>query len=64
DLLGQEVWRKSYEAGENGGREENNVIAWDGRNLSGEVVGNGGYICRLWIEQENKYVLRKIAVAK
>jgi hypothetical protein len=29
DLLGQEVWRKSYEAGENGGREENNVITWD-----------------------------------
>ena len=64
DLLGQEVWRKSYEAGENGGREKNNVVAWDGRNLSGEVVGNGGYICRVWIERENKYAIRKIAVAK
>jgi len=64
DLLSQEVWRKSYEAGENGGREENNVVAWDGRNLSGEVVANGGYVCRIWVERENKYLVRKIAVAK
>jgi len=64
DLLGQEVWRKSYEAGENGGREENNVIPWDGKNASGEIVGNGGYVSRIWVEKENRYVLRKIAVAK
>jgi len=63
DLLGQEVWRKSYKVGENGGREENSV-PWDGRNLSGEVVGNGGYICWIWIEKEKRYMLRKIAVAK
>ena len=63
DLMGQEVWRKSYEAGENGGKAENSV-PWDGRNLSGEVVGNGGYICRIWVERENKYMVRKIAVAK
>jgi len=64
DLLGQEVWRKSYEAGENGGREENNIIPWDGRNLSGKVVANGGYICRIWVERENRYMVGKIAVAK
>jgi len=64
DLLGQEVWRKSYEAGENGGREDNNIVTWDGRNLSGEVVGNGGYICRIWVERENRYMVGKIAVAK
>ena len=63
DLLSQEVWRKSYEAGENGGREEN-IVPWDGRNLSGEVVANGGYVCRIWVERENKYLVRKIAVAK
>jgi hypothetical protein len=63
DLVGQEVWRKSYEAGENGGREDNN-IPWDGRNLSGKVVANGGYICHIWVERENKYTVRKIAVAK
>ncbi len=64
NLLGEEVWRKSYEAGENGGREENNVIPWDGKNAAGEIVGNGGYVCRIWIEKENKYGIRKIAVAK
>jgi len=63
DLLGQEVWHKSYRAGENGGREVNSV-PWDGRNRSGEVVGNGGYICRIWIDREKKYLGRKIAVAK
>jgi len=63
DLLGQEVWRKSYRAGENGGKEDNSV-PWDGKNLSGEVVANGGYICRIWVERENKYIVRKIAVAK
>jgi len=63
DLLGQQVWRKSYRAGENGGREVNSV-PWDGRNLSGEVVGNGGYFCRIWVEKEKRHMLRKIAVAK
>jgi len=62
-LLGREVWRKSCKAGENGGREENSV-PWDGRNLSGEVVGNGGYLCRIWIEREKRHMVRKIAVAK
>ncbi len=63
NLLGEEVWRKSYEAGENGGREDN-IVPWDGKNASGEVVGNGGYVCRIWVEKENRYVVRKIAVAK
>ncbi len=63
DLFGQEVWRESYRAGENGGTTANSV-PWDGRNLSGEVVGNGGYICRVWIEREKRHMLRKIAVAK
>ena len=63
DLLGQQVWRKSYRAGENGGREVNSV-PWDGRNLSGEVVGNGGYFCHIWVEKEKRHMLRKIAVAK
>ncbi len=63
DLVGQEVWRKTYQAGENGGREDNSV-PWDGRNLSGKVVANGGYICRIWVEKEHKYGVRKIGVVK
>jgi len=63
DLFGQEVWRESYAAGENGGRKSNSVV-WDGKNLSGKVVANGGYICRVWIEKEKRHMTRKIAVAK
>jgi len=63
NLLGQEVWAESYRAGENGGRNVNSV-PWDGRNLSGEVVGNGGYICRIWVEREKRYMVRQIAIAK
>jgi len=63
DLLGQEVWRESYRAGENGGKKENSV-PWDGRNLSGEVVANGGYICRIWIEREKRDIIGEIAIAK
>jgi len=63
NLLGQEVWGESYKAGENGGRKDNSV-PWDGRNFSGEVVGNGGYLCRIWVEREKRDMIRKIAVAK
>ncbi|MBA7465966.1 hypothetical protein ES707_01138 [subsurface metagenome] len=64
DLFGQEVWHKTYPAGEKGGEKDSNSVIWDGRNLSGEVVGNGGYICRVWIDREKRHMLRKIAVAK
>ena len=63
NLLGQEVWQENYRSGENGGKEDNS-IPWNGRNLSGEVVGNGGYICRIWIEREKRHIVRKIAVVK
>jgi len=63
DLLGQEVWRENYRQGENGGSKVNSV-PWDGKNLSGEVVANGGYICRIWVEREKRRMVRKIAVAK
>jgi hypothetical protein len=63
DIFGQEVWHERYEAGENGGKKDNSV-PWDGRNLSGKVVANGGYICRVWIENEKRHMVRKIAVAK
>ncbi|MBA7529226.1 hypothetical protein ES705_21420 [subsurface metagenome] len=64
DLFGQEVWHESYAAGEEGGKKDINSVAWDGRNLSGKVVANGGYICRIWVEKEKRHMTRKIAVAK
>ena len=65
DLLGQIVWKKKFSEGENGGRtNETNRVEWWGRNGLGELVGNGGYICRIWIEKERKQLIRKIAVVK
>jgi len=64
DLFGQEVWHERYAAGEKGGAKDINSVPWDGRNLSGKVVANGGYICRVWIEREKRHMTRKIAVAK
>jgi len=63
DLFGQEVWHESYAAGEDGGSTAN-TVRWDGRNLSGKVVANGGYICRIWVDREKKHMVRKIGVAK
>ena len=63
DLLGQIVWEKKFRAGENGG-DVINSVAWWGRNGLEKVVGNGGYICRIWIEKERKQLIRKIAVVK
>ena len=65
DLLGQIVWEKKFYAGENGGQSgETNRVEWWGRNNLAEVVSNGGYICRIWIEAERKQIIRKIAVVK
>ncbi|MCK4533418.1 T9SS type A sorting domain-containing protein, partial [bacterium] len=63
DLLGQVVWKKSFREGENGG-DLINSIAWWGRNGLEEVIGNGGYICRIYIQKERKEIIRKIAVVK
>ena len=65
DLLGQIVWERKFYAGENGGRaNETNRVEWWGINNLAEIVGNGGYICRIWIEVERKQIIRKIAVVK
>ena len=63
DLLGQVVWKKSFSEGENGGSLINNVVWW-GRNGLSEVVSNGGYICRIYIQKEKRAIIRKIAVVK
>ncbi len=64
NLLGETVWQKEFMAGENGGKTELNTIEWDGKNNNGKTVGNGGYICRVWIENEKRALYRKIAIVK
>jgi len=43
DVMGQEVWRKTYAAGSAGGRAGFNVIQWDGKNGIGRTVAVGIY---------------------
>lgn len=47
DLLGNLVREIEVPNGGEGGRPEDNVIFWDGRNGEGNTVGNGGYIIRI-----------------
>ena len=47
DFFGELVREMEIPSGSEGGREGLNLIEWDGRNGSGEVVGNAGYIVRV-----------------
>ncbi|MBI4753369.1 hypothetical protein HY793_03220 [Candidatus Desantisbacteria bacterium] len=60
NLFGQLVWRKEIPAGQEWDHK------WNGRNGDGEVVGNGGYICRMTIKYPSgdKVMVRRIGVVK
>lgn len=47
DLNGSLIWKRSYSAGENGGKAGANDPAWDGKNLYNEQVSNGVYIYQI-----------------
>lgn len=64
DMLGSLVYEKEIIQGQAGGQTGLNRIGWDGRNTSGEVVANGGYIAVLELPQEGQTLKRKIAVRK
>lgn len=52
DLNGNLIWRKSYPAGENGGKSGPNNPAWNGVNLFGESVPNGVYLYQVAADQK------------
>jgi len=60
NLFGQLVWRKEILAGQEWEHK------WNGRNGDGEIVGNGGYICRVTIKYPSGDVVmvRRIGVVK
>jgi flagellar hook assembly protein FlgD len=64
NLMGQLIFEREYLQGQEGGQSGLNRITWDGRNGSGEVVGNGGYIAVLELKNEGRTMKRKIAVSK
>jgi len=43
DLMGHEVWKRSYPPGTNGGRNGFNVVQWNGRNGAGVMSAVGVY---------------------
>ncbi len=52
DLNGNLIWRKSYLAGENGGKAGANNPAWNGQNLFGERAVNGLYFYQVTADQK------------
>ena len=64
DLMGQKILEREFFQGSLGGQTGFNRVSWDGRNDSGEVVGNGGYVAVLELKNEGRVMKRKIAVRK
>lgn len=52
-LMGDLVWSKEIPAGDpNGGHAGVNTVIWEGKNLKGVHVANGGYICAIHPDQQ------------
>lgn len=64
DLMGYEIKRFEFKAGENGGRKGVNKIIWDCTDFWGEPVMRGGYLCRIVVDSSKgrKVKIRKIGI--
>jgi hypothetical protein len=64
DLLGYEIRRWEFVAGEQGGKAGPNIFSWDGKDSSGKQVSAGGYIMRIEVigSKGSTTVIRKIGV--
>ncbi|MEJ2722941.1 MAG: FlgD immunoglobulin-like domain containing protein, partial [bacterium] len=62
DLTGDLVYEHSYAAGDQGTGPGPQEVMWDGRNMQGEVVRNGVYICQ--VQAGSRTARIRIAVAK
>lgn len=47
DMGGNLIWQKSCAAGSEGGKIGDNLVAWNGNNLYGEMVNNGLYFFKV-----------------
>jgi flagellar hook assembly protein FlgD len=61
-LSGELVYKREYAAGSAEGSAGAQEVPWDGRNMQGEVVRNGVYVCR--VEAGSNTATFRIAVAK
>ncbi len=63
-LMGDLVWQTEFPAGDpRGGHAGVNSILWDGKNDNGVTIANGGYICVIKANDQEKYRF-KIGVYK
>lgn len=62
-LMGDLVWHDEYASGANGGYAGVNSIRWNGKNDNGVTIANGGYICVIKANDNEKYRF-KIGVYK
>ncbi|MEW6515660.1 MAG: hypothetical protein AB1439_01970 [candidate division FCPU426 bacterium] len=62
-LMGDLVWSREYPAGSSEGSAGVRTIRWNGRNDQGVTVANGGYICVIKVNDQEKYRF-KIGVFK
>ncbi|MFA6431693.1 MAG: S8 family serine peptidase [Candidatus Margulisiibacteriota bacterium] len=52
DLSGNMIWQKSYQPGENGGKDGINTPSWDGKSLFGGTVSTGIYLYQIIADQK------------
>jgi hypothetical protein len=65
DLMGQKVWHKNIDAGQEGGQgKTDNRVFWFGTNDNGMVVANGGYITTVKVGTTGQMMKTKILVVK
>ncbi len=63
-LMGDLVWQTEFPAGDpSGGHADVNSILWNGKNDNGVTIANGGYICVIKANDQEKYRF-KIGVYK
>jgi hypothetical protein len=63
DTLGNQIIRRFYPAGEEGGKAGYNEVPWDGRDEGGRLAGNGLYV--FFLNSEGKFLAKgKITVIR
>ena len=61
---GEEVYEQDFAAGSTGGMAGENVVTWNGRNDSGNLVMNGVYVVILTNVDTGESARLKLAVLK
>jgi flagellar hook assembly protein FlgD len=58
DIAGNKIWQENRLSGSEGGKGGYNEVTWNGKNMSGELVGNGMYLLMIINTSDNKVLGR------